>query len=132
MTERPEAADLLDEARRSLLEILLPLLPQHSRYDGLMVANAMAIASRDARMGGELLHDDVSRLATLMGVPGAADGPSNASRAKLHELERQLARDIRRGAYDVPGPRRDAVRAYLKASTQGRVRLSNPKALAGS
>ncbi len=132
MTERPEAADLLEEARRNLLEVLLPLLPHHRRYDGLMVANAMAIASRDARMGDEVLQDEVRRLATLLDARGATDGPSNAQHAKLQELERQLAQDIRRGAYDAPGLRRDALRAYLRASTQGRVRLSNPKALAGA
>lgn len=132
MTERPEAADLLDEARRSLLEILLPLLPQDRRYEGLMVANAMAIASRDARLGDELLHGEVRGLATLLDAMGAADGPSKELRVKLQDLERQLAQALRRGAYDAPGPRRDAVRAYLQASTRGRVRISNPRALAGS
>jgi hypothetical protein len=132
MTERPEAADLLDEARRILLEILLPLLPQDRRYEGLMVANAMAIASRDARMGDELLRAEVRGLATLLDALGAADGPTKELRVKLQDLERQLAQDVRRGAYDTPGPRRDAVRTYLQASTQGRARISNPKALAGS
>ena len=41
MTDHPDGAALLDEARRTLLEILLPLLPPERRYDGLMVANAM-------------------------------------------------------------------------------------------
>jgi hypothetical protein len=123
---------LLDEARRNLLEVLLPLLPEHRRYDGLMVANAMAIASRDARIGDELLQDEVRGLATVLDARDAADSPSNALQAKLQVLERQLAQEIRRGAYDAPGPRQDALRAYLRASTRGRVRLSNPKALVGA
>jgi hypothetical protein len=129
MTEQPEAADLLDEARRSVLEILLPLLPQDRRYDGLMVANAIAIASREARLSDELLREAVRGLAILLDSRGAAGGSAKELRVTLHGLEQQLAHDLRRGAYDAPGPRRDAVRAYLRASTQGRVRLSNPKAL---
>jgi Domain of unknown function (DUF6285) len=129
MTEQPEAADLLDEARRSVLEILLPLLPQDRRYDGLMVANAIAIASREARLSDELLREAVRGLAFLLDSRGAADGSAKELRVTLQGLEQQLAQDLRRGAYDAPGPRRDAVRAYLRASTQGRVRLSNPKAL---
>jgi hypothetical protein len=132
MSERPEAADLLDEARRTLLEALLPLLPQDRRYDGLMVANAIAIASREARSGDTLLREEVRGLQTLLDRAGAADGALEGLRARLLELERQLARDIRRGVYDAAGSQRDAVRAYLRASAQARVRISNPRALAGS
>jgi hypothetical protein len=128
MSERPEAADLLEEARRTLLEVLLPLLPQDRRYDGLMVANAMAIAGREARQGDELLRDAVANLAGLLG----AGGPSQDLRAMLQDLERRLVFELRRGAYDDPGRRREAVRAYLRASTERRLRVSNPKALVRS
>jgi hypothetical protein len=129
MSERPEAADLLEEARRTLLEVLLPLLPPDRRYDGLMVANALAIASREARGGDDLLRQEATLLAALLHASGAADGPLQALRATLRDLERQLAQELRRGVYDSPGPRRDAVRAYLRAATEGRVRVSNPKVL---
>jgi hypothetical protein len=132
MSERPEAAGLLDEARRSLLEALLPLLPQDRRYDGLMVANAMAIASREARSGGKLLREEVRGLETLLDGAGTAEGAREELRARLLELERRLARDMRSGSYDAAGPQRDAVRAYLRTVTLERVRISNPKALAGS
>ena len=132
MSERPEAADLLDEARRSLIEALLPLLPQDRRYDALMVANAMAIASREARSGDKLLREEVRGLGTLLDGAGTANGAREELRARLLELERRLARDIRRGSYDAVGPQRDAVRAYLRTVTREQVRISNPKALAGS
>jgi hypothetical protein len=131
MGERPEAAELLEEARRTLLELLLPLLPQERRYDGLMVANAMAIAAREARQGGDPLREAVERLATLLNAPGGADGLSQDLRATLQELESRLVQELRRGVYDGPGPRRDAVRSYLRASTESRVRVSNPKAVPG-
>ena len=133
MTERPEAAALLDEARRSLIELLLPLLPADRRYDGLMVANAMAIASREASQGDDLLWRSVRALAVLLDASDARGGGTAVElRAALRDLEGRLSRDIRRGAYDAPGSRRDDVRAYLRASTEDRVRISNPKALRGS
>jgi aminoglycoside phosphotransferase (APT) family kinase protein len=45
--ERPEGAVLLAEARRVMLEELLPLLPEERRYEARMAANAMAIAGRE-------------------------------------------------------------------------------------
>jgi hypothetical protein len=130
LSERPEATELLDEARRTLLEILLPRLPQDRRYDGLMVANAMAIAAREARLGDDTLRQEARRLATLLDAQPAPDGPMEAIRVRVRGLERQLAQALRRGDYDGPSPRRDAMRAYLRAATEGRVRISNPKALA--
>ena len=65
MTDKPDAAALLEEARRTLLEILLPLLPPERRYDGLMVANAMAIAAREAGQGDAALREAVQQLAAL-------------------------------------------------------------------
>lgn len=120
MPDRPDGPALLDEARRTLLETLLPLLPPDRRYDGLMVANAMAIAAREAGQGDGLLRDAASMLAALF--PAAPAAPAG-------ELEAALAREIRAGQCDVPGPRREAVRDYLRRSVTARLRISNPKAL---
>jgi|SRR5215471_7622086 len=119
MTDKPDAAALLEEARRTLLEVLLPLLPPERRYDGLMIANAMAIAAREAAQGGDILQANAMQLAALF--PGSA--------ATRSEHEARLAREIRNGACDNPGTRRDAVRDYLRWSATARLRLSNPKAL---
>ena len=129
MAERDDAADLLEEARRTLLETLLPLLPADRRYDGLMIANAMAIAARQARLGNDLLRAEVRGLAALLGTTDADSISARALWERLVALERQLVQDIRHGVYDAAGPRRDALRRYLRATTEGRVRLSNPKAL---
>jgi hypothetical protein len=131
MTERPQADELLNEARRTLLEVLLPVLPADRRYDGLMVANAMAIASREASLGQDLLREEVLGLSTLLCLPNAPDEASVERHDRLRELESRLAQEIRKGAYDSPGPQREAVRAYLRAAAEGRVRVSNPKVLGG-
>jgi hypothetical protein len=127
MTDKPDGAALLEEARRTLLETLLPLLPPERRYDGLMVANAMAIAAREVGQGDAALREGVTLLAALFSVSAAATGDN--PRAQLLKLEARLAREIRAGLYDAPGPRRDAVRDYLRRSASARARVSNPKAL---
>ncbi len=127
MTDKPDGAALLEEARRTLLETLLPLLPPERRYDGLMVANAMAIAAREAGGGDASLRDSVRQLTALFPAPARASGEN--LRTQLLELEVRLAREIRTGLCDAPGPRRDAVRDYLRQSATTRVRVSNPKAL---
>ncbi|MGE0117650.1 MAG: DUF6285 domain-containing protein [Dongiaceae bacterium] len=127
--ERDDAVGLLEEARRTLLEILLPLLPADRRYDGLMVANAMAIAARQARLGEDLLRAEVQGLAALLDAPDVGEGPAATLRARLIALERRLVHDIRGGAYDDAGPRRDALWRHLRAVAEGRLLLSNPKAL---
>jgi uncharacterized protein DUF6285 len=127
MTDKPDAAPLLEEARRTLLETLLPLLPPERRYDGLMVANAMAIAAREAGNGGAALRESVALLAALFSASSAATGESLC--AHLSQLEARLAHEIRAGLYDAAGARRDAVRDYLRRSVIARLRLSNPKAL---
>jgi len=129
MTDSPDGAALLEEARRTLLETLLPLLPPERRYDGLMVANAMAIAAREAGQGDVLLREGVQLLAALF---PASTATSENRRAQLLELEARLAREIRAGLCDTPAPHRDGVRDYLRRSATARVRLSNPKALSES
>ena len=124
MLDRPTAAELLSEARRTLLEQLLPQLPREHRYACLMVANAMAIAARE--------HDQLrpAREQAVMALSRLFSG--TAPTTDLPTLERRLAAAIRAGAYDAAGEGRDALRAGLRTLTVARVRLSNPKALEAS
>ncbi len=52
MTDRPDALELLAEARRLLKEDLAPSLKGRDRFQVLMVANALGIASREIEEGG--------------------------------------------------------------------------------
>ena len=47
MRDLPKGANLLLQARKTLLGELLERLPNDKRYDALMVANAMAIVAND-------------------------------------------------------------------------------------
>lgn len=104
MQERPEGPELLAAAREALLARLLPALPPALHYEARMVANAMAIASR------------------------RADTPPIP--ASLAPELPALAAAIRRGEFAPGAARRAECAAFLRALTQARARVSNPRALA--
>lgn len=89
---QPNVHELLDIARSTLLEQLLPALPGELRYPALMIANAMAIAARESRLGTLAEDQERTRLAALVDEAPAA----------LPDLRRQLARAIRQGSHDAP------------------------------
>ena len=65
MSDIPDATELLAIARSTLLEKLLPSVPEDLRYDALMIANAMAIAAREHAAGDTAMQAEVVRLAAL-------------------------------------------------------------------
>jgi hypothetical protein len=119
MRHGPTTENLLETARKVLRETLLPQLPRSAAYQALMVANAMAIASRRIAAGDRPEREARGRLAAFYGAPDAG----------LEELERRLVADIRSGALDRPGERRDAAFDHLWRTACDRAAESNPKAL---
>ena len=110
LREEPQAPDLLATAREVLLNDLLPALPPDKAFAARMVANAMAIASREAA------QDDwesamLSRMAALTGDP------------------RAFAAAIRGGRFDPGTPRHREAAALLDDLTRARCAVSAPKAL---
>jgi hypothetical protein len=101
MADRPNGAELLAVARATLLEDLLPELPQARRYQVLMIANAMGMAQRELEAG---------------------TGTLAAERDAL----KHLASDLREGKRDGDD---ETYRALLEACMV-RVRVSRPRALA--
>ena len=124
MRSSPEGAELLRVARETLLKELLPQLPADSHYPALMVANAMAIASRE--LMGSTSHRDAERalFRELYGFDGQtetgdpADGPDG--------LAGRLANDLRLGHFD---DRTRRVGELLLREVRERLRISNPKYL---
>jgi hypothetical protein len=126
MNDQPDAAKLLAIARATLLDKLLPQLPEASRYDALMVANAMAIAIREYAAGGAPAQTELARLRTLYTERGetlAGDPLEDA----LRELNRRLATDIRGGRFD--GRERAALLGHLEKTAADQLAIANPKAL---
>lgn len=126
--DRPPGPALLDTARRLLLDELLPLLPHDRRLDVLMIANAMAIAGREATAGEGPIQEALVRLVALYGEPVPATATVEEQHAAVARLDRRLASDIRAGAFDA-GTKRDALVEHLKATTRARLAITNPRVL---
>ena len=115
MRDRPDAASLLEQARHTLLQEVLDLLPADRRYPALMVANALAIAAREIEQGPDAEVAENAALSALFDAEG-----------DVTALERRLAEEIREGGHDGAA----MVHGLLRDSVTRRLRISNPKALA--
>lgn len=133
MREQPQGQNLLSIARSTLLEKVVPLLPQDQRYSALMVANAMAIALRQWEAGDTWQQEELLRLQALLGadvlgnnvlaeVQNGQQGLKNA----LSAANRALAHKIRHGDFDAPS---QPVAELLEWLAVQRVRESAPKVL---
>ena len=85
-----------------------------------LVERARAIAARESVAGGAPVAACRDALVAIYGE-GA-----------LEVLLRRLARDIRAGVYDPPGPPRDAVRHLLWMITRQKLSESNPDYLSAA
>jgi hypothetical protein len=105
LREEPGAADLLAIARDVLLKDLLPALPPDKAHAARMVANAMAIAGRDAA------QDAAWEAGALARMPG------------------DFAAAIRAGRLDPGTPGHAQAAALLDEITRARCAVSAPRAL---
>lgn len=129
MREQPQGQNLLSIARSTLLEKVVPLLPQDQRYNALMVANAMAIALRQWDAGDSWQQDELVRLRVLLGVSGLSEEVQNGQQdlqTALIAANRALAHKIRHGDFDAPS---QPVAELLEWLAVQRVRESAPKVL---
>lgn len=128
MRPRPDAAALLEAARRALRGEVLAALPEDKRYEALMIANAMAIAARVVERGAAPECDELERLARLMGDGAAAPVDPARVRERLNDLYGRLRDELRSGTIAPGGERYRAVYDHLRRTTVERVRESNPRA----
>lgn len=128
MQERPTGVELLIVARKLLLEELLPLLPNDRRYDALMIANAMGIASRQSGFGNDFERQEHHDLEVLLGKTDTEDTPNRDS-DDLVTLYRTLCARIRDGKFDPGTPDWAALHGFLQEVTVQRLRESAPKIL---
>lgn len=83
--EKPDAVGLLEIARRTLLDEVMPQLQGDARVKALMVANAMAIATRAAMVG------EIAALPDAAGICAAIRDGRHDDDAALAELLRAHA-----------------------------------------
>jgi hypothetical protein len=130
MTDISDAADLIATAREALLSELLPALPKERRYLGLMIANAMAIAEREHRLGSDTATSEAVRLHNVLSASGlpVASSATAASCPDLTALRRTATAAIRAGHFDDRASECRLVAELLRTAAD-RVAISNPKAL---
>ena len=126
MTDRPNGAELLKIAREALTRELVAELPEARRYLALMIANAMAIAAREAELGDGADRAELTSLRVLFQEPGPDTSEDVADR--LEALNRRLCAEIRAGTFS-GGDAEARLRDHLRRSAEARVAISNPKAL---
>lgn len=115
---RPDARELLEIARQTLLQTLLPELPVDKRYLTLMVANAMAIAAREYHSGNHAEAEEGEQLRALLNDP----------QLSLDHARQHVAAAIREGRFDAQEERSQLLQV-LQQTTLARLAISNPKAL---
>ena len=128
MNNLPGGAALLEIAREMLNAEIRPHVDDAARYTVAMIANAMAIAAREAAAGDAPALAALERLDRLhANSPRKLHG--EALKAAIAAHERRLAADIRAGRYDASDERQRAALDHLRESVAAKLRISNPKAL---
>ena len=119
---------MLELARDALLNDLIDSLPEDRRYAARLTANAIAIAARETQADESDSQAELSLLTELYGAQLVAAAGERIDQ-QLETVNRRLAKDIRVGAFD--GACALGVRTLLKSRVCARLRISNPKYLAG-
>jgi hypothetical protein len=116
VSEEERTAALLAVARDVLRGEIASGLEEQQRYAAAMVANAMAIATRQLREGETARRREQTALGLALGDGGTAE---------LDDLRGRLVEEIRAGRYD--DPQADHfLRPMLRARVEARLAISNP------
>ncbi len=113
--EAPEGPGLLATARDALLQEILPKLSGTDAFTVRMIANAMAIAAREAAQDEAWV---AATRATMQRLTGATDTP-----------DRALAAAIRAGAFDPGSAHHAEVAGVLRIAARMRCAISAPRVL---
>ncbi len=113
--EAPEGPSLLATARDALLQEVLPKLSGTDAFTVRMIANAMAIAAREAAQDAMWVEET---RATMQRLTGATEAPDSA-----------LAAAIRAGAFDPGSAHYAEAAAVLRKAARMRCAISAPRVL---
>ena len=113
--EAPECPSLLATARDALLQEILPKLSGTDAFTVRMIANAMAIAAREAAQDAMWVEEIRATMQRLTGDVAAPD--------------RAFAGAIRAGAFDPGTPHHAEAAALLRQAARLRCAISAPRVL---
>src|SRR4051812_46917401 len=130
MNDKPEADAPRAAARDAFNAEIVPALPAAQRYNGLMVASALAIVLRELEAGEAPARAEHDRLVALLRDAAPETPAADGLLAALRAYNRSLAAGIRAGSFDGAG--RAALCEHLRRTTEEKLAVSNPKALHAS
>jgi len=114
--DRPTAAELVDAVTEFLERDVQPALEGRLAFHTRVAVNALRIVQREMEIGPEL--DGARRTGLRELLPDDA-----FERATTRDLERELSRQIRDGAFD---ERRPELVAYLRATLRLQLAIAHP------
>ncbi|MDX6750976.1 DUF6285 domain-containing protein [Geminicoccaceae bacterium 1502E] len=120
MRDAQQLASLLEIARHTLRQKLLPELEGERKFQAAMIANALAVAARSLDGGGEAEQEERAALRRLYALP--EDAPPEPG--ELESLRRRLVDDLRRGRFDEAAP--SLLQEALRRRVTARLSISNP------
>ena len=121
MTDHPNALELIQAANDELARVLLPSARPDQLYTLRMIANALGIAAR------ELATHDSDATTETRGLNLLY--PDHAMSGDLVERNRQLAQDIRTGAFEGDIARHAQLRQHLVSAARRKLAAAYPKGL---
>jgi hypothetical protein len=121
MNDHPDALELIRIAYQTLAQDILPDALPEQRYTLRMIANALGIAARELEARDADTTMETRGLDTLYGETNNAED--------LHQRNRQLSRDIRRGVFESYSAQPEKLRQHLIATARAKLAAAYPKAL---
>lgn len=123
MRINPTGQDLLSLSRQTLLDELLPLLPESAHYTARMIANSMAIAQRQLQAGDLQIQQQLLSIQAWQQAAGRA--LSQSTEAAWQDLSHVISSGLLDGESDLAQQGRD----LLWQLTLSRVAESAPRML---
>ncbi|MDO6443443.1 DUF6285 domain-containing protein [Marinobacter sp. 2_MG-2023] len=118
---RPDACELLEVARETLLKDVFSAVPENLRYEVRMIASAMGIAAREAKSGVNVSQNEVAAYTDILSDALSVDPVS------LESSRQTMKEAIRAGSFDAPGQKQEQLQAVLHKAVVNALAISNPK-----
>jgi hypothetical protein len=112
MMDQPSMRELVEAVRDFIEQKAMPELKGHTAFHARVAANALSIVARELDMGPKSAEEERARLAALLGRDGGLD-----------ELNRELCKRIRSGAFDLNTP---GLADHLAVTTREKVLIDQP------
>lgn len=122
MRSRPNAAELLEIAERTLAGEVAPDMSNRQRYNVALITSALGIARRELSGGPYAWPDELNALKALYGSEHRA-----TDEIVLRNLNRKFAADLRAGFFDEKGKRRKAALGLMREDVLARLAEDNPR-----